>query len=71
VRLEPGGLELDGKSEVTVTPLESTRYTLTAHNAAGGQSRTLEVGVLGRSVQVATPMVCTFGASKSIIKPGE
>jgi septal ring-binding cell division protein DamX len=71
VRLEPGGLELDGKSEVTVTPLENTRYTLTAHNDAGGQSRTLEVAVLGRSAQVSTPMVCTFAASKPLIKYGE
>ena len=71
VRLEPGGLELDGKSEVTVTPLENTRYTLTAHNAAGGQSRTLEVAVLGRSALAAGPMVCSFTASKSMVTPGE
>ena len=51
VRLEPGGLELDGKSEVTVTPLESTRYTITANNAAGGQSRTLEE--IGRAFKVS------------------
>jgi septal ring-binding cell division protein DamX len=71
VRLEPGGLELDGKSEVTVTPLENTRYTLTAHNAAGGQSRTVEVAVLGRTLQAPTPTVCTFSASKPVIKAGE
>jgi hypothetical protein len=71
VRLEPGGLELDGKSEVTVTPLENTRYTLTAHNDAGGQSRTLEVAVLGRSRQAASPVVCSFSASKAVVKPGE
>ncbi len=71
VRLEPGGLELDGKSEVTVTPLENTRYTLTAHNEAGGQSRTLEVAVLGRSALASTPVVCTFTASKSRVEPGE
>lgn len=75
VRLEPGGLELDGKSEVTVTPQENTRYTLTATNAAGGQSRTLEVAVLGHlarpSVQSPSPMVCTFEASKAVVKPGE
>ncbi|WP_306589938.1 hypothetical protein [Geothrix sp. 21YS21S-4] len=71
VRLEPGGLELDGKSEVTVTPLESTRYTLTATNAAGGQSRTVEVAVLGKLAKAATPMVCTFDASAPVVKPGE
>ncbi len=73
VHLEPGGLELDGKSEVTVTPLESTRYTITANNAAGGQSRTVEVAVLGRvSAALPTPAtVCTFEASRTRVKPGE
>lgn len=74
VRLEPGGLELDGKSEVTVTPLESTRYTITANNAAGGQSRTVEVSVLGRVLSAAAPVpasVCTFEASRTVVKPGE
>lgn len=74
VRLEPGGLELDGKSEVTVTPLESTRYTITANNAAGGQSRTVEVSVLGRlsaALPPTTASVCTFEASRTTVKPGE
>jgi uncharacterized protein YndB with AHSA1/START domain len=73
VHLEPGGLELDGKSEVTVTPLESTRYTITANNAAGGQSRTVEVSVLGRltATAPAAATVCTFEASRTVIKPGE
>ncbi|HJV48495.1 MAG TPA: hypothetical protein VJ549_04385 [Geothrix sp.] len=73
VRLEPGGLELDGKSEVTVTPLESTRYTITANNAAGGQSRTVEVSVLGHLAAAlpAPASVCTFEASRSVVKPGE
>jgi uncharacterized protein YndB with AHSA1/START domain len=73
VHLEPGGLELDGKSEVTVTPLESTRYTITANNAAGGQSRTVEVSVLGRLTATApsSATVCTFEASRTIIRPGE
>ena len=73
VRLEPGGIELDGKSEVTVTPLESTRYTITANNAAGGQSRTVEVSVLGH-LSTALPVpatVCTFEASRTVVKPGE
>jgi len=74
VRLEPGGLELDGKSEVTVTPLESTRYTITANNAAGGQSRTVEVSVMGRltaALPPTTASVCTFEASRTVVKPGE
>ena len=74
VRLEPGGLELDGKSEVTVTPLESTRYTITANNAAGGQSRTVEVSVLGRltpALPATTATVCTFEASRTVVKPGD
>jgi hypothetical protein len=74
VRIEPGGLELDGKSEITVTPLESTRYTITANNAAGGQSRTVEVSVLGRltpALPVTTANVCTFEASRTLVKPGE
>ena len=73
VRLEPGGLELDGKSEVTVTPQESTRYTITANNAAGGQSRTVEVAVLGHVATTlpAPASVCTFAASRTVVKPGE
>jgi len=74
VRIEPGGLELDGKSEITVTPLESTRYTITANNAAGGQSRTVEVSVLGRltaTLPATTATVCTFEASRTVVKPGE
>ena len=74
VHLEPGGLELDGKSEVTVTPLESTRYTITANNAAGGQSRTVEVSVLGQVATAVTPaiaQVCTFEANRTVVKPGE
>jgi uncharacterized protein YndB with AHSA1/START domain len=73
VRLEPGGLELDGKSEVIVTPMENTRYTLTANNAAGGQSRTLEVAVLGPSARPAATAApaCTFTASNQVVKRGE
>jgi hypothetical protein len=73
VRLEPGGLELDGKSEVTVTPLESTRYTITANNAVGGQSRTIEVSVLGplAAALPAPATVCTFEASRRVVQPGE
>ncbi len=76
VRLEPGGLELDGKSEVTVTPLENTRYTITANNAAGGQSRTVEVAVLGhqalaKATKTPTVSVCSFEANRTVVKPGE
>ena len=71
VRLEPGGLELDGKSEVTVTPLENTRYTLTATNAAGGASRSLEVSVVKRPEQVPPPFVCSFTADRRVVKRGE
>jgi uncharacterized protein YndB with AHSA1/START domain len=71
VRLEPGGLELDGKSEVTVTPLESTQYTLTAHNDAGGQSRTLEVAVLGKAETGSEASLCAFEASRTVVRPGE
>jgi uncharacterized protein YndB with AHSA1/START domain len=73
VRLEPGGMELDGKSEVTVTPMENTRYTITANNAAGGQSRTLEVAVLGPGAgALPLPAVaCTFTASRQVVRPGE
>jgi len=66
VRLEPGGLELDGKSEV--------RYTITANNAAGGQSRTVEVSVMGQRTAALPPTtanVCTFEASRTVVKPGE
>lgn len=71
VRLEPGGLELDGKSEITITPLESTRYTLTATNVAGGSSRSLEVMVVKRPDQLPPALVCTFTADKLVVRPGE
>lgn len=71
VRLEPGGLELDGKSEITITPLESTRYTLTASNEAGGSSRSLEVSVVKRPQQLPPDLACTFTADRLVVKPGE
>jgi len=71
VRLEPGGLELDGQSEITVTPLENTRYTLTATNLAGGGTRSLDVTVLRHPVQGNPAKVCTFSASRTAIRPGE
>lgn len=72
IHMEPGGMELDGKSEVTVTPLETTRYTISVSNAAGGQTRTLEVAVLGHGKGAPAPaMVCSFDASAKVVKPGE
>ncbi|MBL0311779.1 MAG: hypothetical protein IPP78_03500 [Holophagaceae bacterium] len=70
VKLEPGGLELDGQSEITVTPLETTRYTITASNFAGGASRTVEVQVL-KSPVGQPARVCAFSAAQSAIRPGE
>ena len=70
VKLEPGGLELDGQSEITVTPLETTRYTLTASNFSGGASRTVEVQVL-KSPVGQPARVCAFTAGQSTIRPGE
>jgi len=70
VKLEPGGLELDGQSEITVTPLETTRYTITASNFAGGASRTVEVQVL-KSPVGQPARVCAFTAGQSAIRPGE
>ncbi|MBK8727393.1 MAG: hypothetical protein IPL96_15485 [Holophagaceae bacterium] len=71
VRLEPGGLELDGQSEITVTPLENTRYTLTATNLAGGGTRSLDVTVLRHPAFGSPAKVCTFTASRTAIRPGE
>ncbi len=70
VKLEPGGLELDGQSEITVTPLETTRYTITASNFAGGASRTVEVQVL-KSPVGQPARVCAFTADMRSIRPGE
>lgn len=70
VKLEPGGLELDGQSEITVTPLETTRYTITASNFAGGASRTVEVQVL-KSPVGQPARVCAFTADLSAIRPGD
>ena len=70
VKLEPGGLELDGQSDITVTPLETTRYTITASNISGGASRTVEVQVL-KSPVGQPARVCAFTAGQSAIRPGE
>lgn len=71
VRLEPGGLELDGKSEVTVTPLESTRYTLSVYNQLGGASKSVEVKVLATPVKGAPAATCAFDADKKFCYPGD
>ncbi len=70
VKLEPGGMELDGQSEITVTPLETTRYTITASNFSGGASRTVEVQVL-KSPVGQPARVCAFTAEQSAIRPGD
>jgi hypothetical protein len=71
VRLEPGGLELDGRSFVVVTPQEDTRYTLTVTNEAGGQSRSLDVKVLPTPRDLAPARVCSFTASAVEVRPGQ
>lgn len=71
VRLEPGGLELDGQSEVTVTPLESTRYTLSVYNQLGGASKSVEVKVLATPVKGAPAATCAFDADKRFCYPGD
>lgn len=70
VRLEPGGLELDGKSEVTVTPMESTKYTLSVYNALGGASKSVEVTVLATPVK-GLAATATFDADKKFCYPGD
>lgn len=70
VRLEPGGLELDGKSEVTVTPLQSTKYTLSVFNALGGASKSVEVTVLATPVKGTAP-ASSFDADKKFCYPGD
>ncbi len=70
VRLEPGGLELDGKSEVTVTPLQSTKYTLSVYNALGGASKSVEVTVLPTPVKGLAP-AASFDADKKFCYPGD
>jgi SPOR domain len=71
VRLEPGGLELDGQSEITVTPQETTRYTITATNMLGGSSRSVDVIVLKAPQLGQTPQVCSFSADRTSVKAGE
>ena len=71
VRLEPGGLELDGKSEVTVTPLESTKYTLSVYNSLGGASKSVEVKVLPTPVKGQPAATCAFEADKKFCYPGD
>ena len=71
VRLEPGGLELDGQSEVTVTPMESTKYTLSVYNALGGASKSVEVKVLPTPVKGAPAATCAFDADKKFCYPGD
>ena len=45
VRLEPGGLELDGQSSIAVVPDRTTVYTLSVSDLMGGSSRSIEVQV--------------------------
>lgn len=71
VRLEPGGLELDGQSEVTVTPVETTKYTLSVFNALGGASKSVEVKVLPTPVKGAPAATCAFTADKAFCYPGD
>ncbi|HTL99476.1 MAG TPA: hypothetical protein VL181_11800 [Holophagaceae bacterium] len=71
VRLEPGGLELDGQSEVTVTPLETTRYTLSVYNQLGGASKSVDVRVLATPVKGAPAATCSFDADKKFCYPGD
>ncbi|HJW09708.1 MAG TPA: hypothetical protein VJ483_08750 [Holophagaceae bacterium] len=71
VRLEPGGLELDGQSEVTVTPLESTRYTLSVSNQLGGASKSIEVKVLHTPVKGTPAATCSFDADRKFCYPGD
>lgn len=71
VRLEPGGLELDGRSEITVTPLESTRYVLSVSNLAGGMNKALEVKVLKHSPLGVPAKVCSFTSDLSVVRAGD
>ena len=71
VRLEPGGLELDGLDQVTVTPLETTLYTLSVSNLAGGTSRSLQVQVSPAPALGDPARVCSFTADRAAVKPGE
>ncbi len=71
VRLEPGGLELDGRSFVVVTPQENTRYTLMVTNEAGGQTRSLDVAVMPTPRDQAPARICSFSASRLEVLPGQ
>ena len=71
VRLEPGGLELDGRSFVVVTPQESTRYTLTVTNEAGGQTRDLDIQVLPTPKDLAPARICSFTADRLEVAVGQ
>ncbi|HJV22008.1 MAG TPA: hypothetical protein VJ570_04895 [Holophagaceae bacterium] len=71
VRLEPGGLELDGRSFVVVTPQENTRYTLMVTNEAGGQTRSLDVTVLPTPRDQSPARICSFTASRLEVQPGQ
>lgn len=71
VRLEPGGLELDGQSSVVVTPTESTRYTLSVTNGAGGQSRSLDIRVLPTPGDAAPAVLAEFRAEPAEVEAGQ
>ena len=71
VRLEPGGLELDGRSFVVVTPQESTRYRLTVTNEAGGQTRDLDITVLPTPRDMVPARICSFTADRLDVVPGQ
>jgi hypothetical protein len=71
VRLEPGGLELDGQSSVVVTPTENTRYTLSVTNGAGGQSRSVDVRVLPTPGDAAPAVLAYFRAEPAEVESGQ
>lgn len=71
VRLEPGGLELDGQSSVVVAPTENTRYTLSVSNAAGGQSRSIDVAVRSTPGDGAPAAIADFRAEPAEVDEGQ
>ncbi|HJU83328.1 MAG TPA: glycoside hydrolase family 44 protein [Holophagaceae bacterium] len=65
LRLDPGAVDVSGKTSRAVTPAATTTYTLTASNAAGSATATATV-----TVALPKPLIASFTASPATIASG-
>jgi glucose/arabinose dehydrogenase len=68
--LDPGVLDVGGRTSLEVSPAETTVYTLTAVNAAGSVQAQVEVVIDDEDVG-EPPVISSFTADPPTIVPGE